>query len=205
MAISVVKVGTEQKVNQTIDNQQTDSSITALTGGGWVVTWTSLGQDGSGYGIYQRKYNADGSTAGADIQVGTTSAGDQTLPNVTALADGGWVVTWTSSGQDGSGLGVYQRRYGASGDATPEVKVNSTTAGDQSKSVVAGLAGGGWIVAWEAPDASSSGIFYRKYDNAGATSGTDIAVNATTTSTQINVSVAALKVTGPGVRRAAAS
>jgi hypothetical protein len=198
MAINVVRVETEQKVNQTIDNQQTDASLTALTGGGWVVTWTSLGQDGSGYGIYQRKYNADGSTAGADIQVGTTSAGDQTLPNVTALADGGWVVTWTSSGQDGSGLGVYQRRYGASGDATPEVKVNSTTAGDQSKSVVAGLGGGGWIVAWEAPDASSSGIFYRKYDNAGATSGTDIAVNATTTSTQINVSVAALKVTGPG-------
>ena len=171
MAINVVRVGTEQKVNQTIDNQQTDASLTALTGGGWVVTWTSLGQDGSGYGIFQRKYNADGSTAGADIQVGTTSAGDQTLPNVTALADGGWVVTWTSNGQDGSGLGVYQRRFGASGDAAPEVKVNPTTAGDQSKSVVAGLAGGGWIVAWEAPDASGSGIFYRKYDNAGSTSG----------------------------------
>ncbi len=34
MAINVVRVGTEQKVNQTIDNQQTDASLTALTGGG---------------------------------------------------------------------------------------------------------------------------------------------------------------------------
>jgi hypothetical protein len=30
---------------------------------------------------------------------------------VTGLADGGWVVTWTSFGQDGALGGIYQQRY----------------------------------------------------------------------------------------------
>ena len=61
----------------------------------------------------------------------------------TALAGGGWVVTWESSGQDGSDAGIYQQAYSADGSALGgEIQVNATTAGDQSLPAVAlGAAG----------------------------------------------------------------
>ena len=46
-----------------------------------------------------------------------------------ALADGGFVVTWTSDGQDGSGYGIYGQRYAADGTAVgSEFRVNQITA-----------------------------------------------------------------------------
>ena len=39
-------------------------SVTALNNGGFVVTWTSLDQDGDGYGIYAQMYDANGATQG---------------------------------------------------------------------------------------------------------------------------------------------
>ena len=40
---------------------------------------------------------------------------DQLNPVVTGLADGGYVVTWDSYGQDGSQQGIYAQVYGPSG------------------------------------------------------------------------------------------
>ena len=40
--------------------------MTALADGGWLVTWTSYGQDGSGFGIYQQRYNSEGGTVGGE-------------------------------------------------------------------------------------------------------------------------------------------
>ena len=61
--------------------------ITALSDGGWVVTWSSEGQDGSGYGVYQQAYNSDGSANGVETKVNTFVEGNQSSPQVTALAD----------------------------------------------------------------------------------------------------------------------
>ena len=63
-------------------------------------------------GIYQRHYSSDGE-AGPALLVNATTAGDQTYPAVTATADGGWIVAWTSADQDGTG--IYQRRYSGAG------------------------------------------------------------------------------------------
>ena len=45
--------------------------MAALAGGGFVVTWTSDGQDGSGYGIYGQRYAADGTAVGSEFRVNT--------------------------------------------------------------------------------------------------------------------------------------
>ena len=37
----------------------------------------------------------------AEFQVNTTTFNSQSAPSITALADGGFVVSWTSQGQDG--------------------------------------------------------------------------------------------------------
>lgn len=42
-----------------------------------MVTWTSGVQDGSGYGIYQQRYDENGDTLGGEILVNTTTTSDQ--------------------------------------------------------------------------------------------------------------------------------
>jgi serralysin len=87
-----------------------------LGDGGWLVTWSSYGQDGSGEGVYQQRYAASGAKVGIETQVNTDTKGHQSSPDVTALSDGGWVVTWNSRDEDGSGYGIHQQRYDAVGN-----------------------------------------------------------------------------------------
>ena len=48
---------------------------------------------------------------GTEFQINTYTSSAQWNSSVTGLADGGFVVTWQSSEQDGSGWGVYGQRY----------------------------------------------------------------------------------------------
>ncbi|MEI9904579.1 MAG: hypothetical protein WDN06_11850 [Asticcacaulis sp.] len=50
---------------------------------------------------------------GGETHVSTTTAGDQSLPAIVTLNDGGYVITW-GSGND-AGWGIYAQRYDASG------------------------------------------------------------------------------------------
>ena len=61
--------------------------------GDFVVTWSSHGQDGSGWGVYAQRYNAAGVTQGGEFRVNTTTANTQGSPTVAMDADGDFVVT----------------------------------------------------------------------------------------------------------------
>ena len=47
-------------------------------------------------GIYGQRYAADGTPVGSEFRANTYTAGDQLFSSVTALNDGGFVVTWSS-------------------------------------------------------------------------------------------------------------
>jgi Ca2+-binding RTX toxin-like protein len=81
--------------------------------GRWrLVTWSSSSdQDGDGYGVYQQRYNSAGGTVGGEVRVNSQTSSDQHESSVTAPADGGWLVIWTSLGQDGDSYGAYQRHF----------------------------------------------------------------------------------------------
>ena len=122
-------LGPETMVNTTVEGWQYVHSVVALTGGGWVVTWESTNQDGSGLGVYQQVYGANGQPVGGETRVNGETEGDQKVIKVTALPDGGWVVTWQSAGQDGDGLGLYQRTFWVGNDAPT---VGNTIAAQQA-------------------------------------------------------------------------
>ncbi len=110
----------DTRVNTATANDQSQAAITALTNGDYVITWASYLQDGGingGYGIYAQRYNAAGVTQGAETLVDTTVSSSQLQPAAAALAGpgGGYEVTWSSVGQDGSGYGIFAQRYNASG------------------------------------------------------------------------------------------
>jgi len=188
-------LGGEVRVNSYVTSDQFSQQITALAGGGWVVTWQSNGQDGDGWGIYQQAYNADGSVRGVEVRVNSYTADSQDYPQITALSDGGWVVMWGSDGQDGSGRGVYQQAYNVDGSARGvEVRVNSHVAGDQATPRTAALAGGGWVVMWQSngQDGDGWGIYQQAYNADGSVRGVEVRVNSYTADSQDYPQITAL-------------
>ena len=177
-----VAVGPEFQVNTYASSYQQNPSVTALADGGFVVTWQSRGQDGNFNGIFGQRYDAAGSAVGLEFQVNTYWNLDQREPAVTALADGGFVVTWEST-QDGSNTGIYGQRYDAAGVAVgPEFQINTYTNDFQEDPAVAALADGGFVVTWRSfgQDGSGGGIYGQRYDAAGVAVGTEFQVNTYT-------------------------
>ena len=111
---------------------------------------SSYGQDGSGFGVFGQRFNAAGLPQGSEFQVNSYTTGSQGCPAVASDASGNFVVVWTSSGQDGSGYGVFGQRFDASGlPQGSEFQVNSYTTGYQSYPAVASDANGNFVVVWE--------------------------------------------------------
>ena len=184
---SGLRSGGEFRVNSYTASNQTFSAATALSDGGFLVTWQSLGQDGSGFGIFAQRYDAAGAKAGSEYRVNTTTSGDQTYASVAALADGGHVVTWQSLGQDGSGSGIFAQLYNAAGAAVGgEFKVNTATTDDQSFASVSALANGGFVVSWSSlgQDGSGWGTYAQWFDPSGAAMGGEFRINQTTSGRQ---------------------
>ena len=187
--------GSEFQVNTTTTDNQTAPSVTALDGGGYVVTWVSKDQDGDSYGVFGQRYDAAGSTVGSEFQINTETVDQQKEPSVAALDGGGFVVVWQSKEQDGHNNGVFGQRYDASGNAVgSEFQVNTETFNDQDNPDVAALDGGGFIVTWESQnqDGSALGVYGQRFDAAGNAVGSEFQVNTTTTSNQKNSQVVAL-------------
>jgi hypothetical protein len=142
-------VGDDFIVNTTTVNNQWVPSVTALADGRFVVTWLSF--DSADGDIRGRVYNADGSpdltvNAGNDFRVNTETAGYQNAPSVTALADGRFVVTWTSN-DNGADFDIRGRVYNADGSpAADDFRINTETASDQTAASVTALADGRFVV-----------------------------------------------------------
>jgi hypothetical protein len=96
-------------------------------------------------GVYTgQRYAADGTASGAEFKINTHTSSNQQYPSVTSLDDGGFVVTWMSDNQDGSGWGVYGQRYAADGTASgAEFKINTHTSSSQYNPSVTSLADNG--------------------------------------------------------------
>lgn len=192
-----ILVGTETMVNTHLPGQQLEPSVAMLKDGGWVVTWQSWGQDGSNDGVYQQRYKPDGTPDGVEVLVNTTTAESQYQPAITALKDGGWLVTWV--GDEAGGPEIYQRRYDADGTATTAVGevVNTDVGSVQEMPTVTALPNGGWVVVWASRNdgaGNGHGIFQQQYDaNGDPTTLAQVRVHTTLAGNQTKPSVAVLE------------
>jgi len=183
----------EERVNSYTPDYQYQPGVSPLAGGGYVVVWTSRGQDGSGDGIYAQRYDGSGIPAGPEFRVNTHVSGYQVEAQVAGLSDGSFVVLWTDqSGLDGSSDGVFMQRYSALGSPLGgEQRVNISTSNQQDLPSVA-VYDGGFVAAWASyyQDGSGWGIYAQRYDNTGTTVGTEFRVNTTTSGEQYEPQVA---------------
>jgi hypothetical protein len=155
--------------------------------GDFVVAWVSVDQDGSGEGVFARRFDSAGAGQGGELQVNTHADGDQNRPAVAVRGGSGFVVTWSSEQQDGDQSGVFARRFDASGVALGvEFQVNSHTASYQDYSAVAMGSDGEFVIAWNSlgQDGNYNGVFAQRFDSAGAGKGAEFQVNVRTLNTQ---------------------
>ncbi|CAI8806329.1 beta strand repeat-containing protein [Pseudomonas sp. IT-P4] len=198
-----IAVGGETQVNTTTgDNQiaQYSTDVTALKDGGWLVTWHATHPGESRFDIYAQRYDATGNRVGSETQVNTNTLNDQYIPAVTALNDGGWLVSWSSFSVAANGSDIYFQRYDANGQAVggETLVINSPHYATQSQSFsdVTALADGGWVVTWEAggeQDGSVMAIYAQRYNAAGQAVGGETLVNTTTDGYQVAAKVTSLE------------
>jgi len=136
---------------------------------------------------------------GTEILVNTATTGDQINPQITALFNGGFVVTWQD---DSQGVGGSRRR--CSRPAAPRRHrdpVNTAAAGGQFQPQITALSNGGFVVTWEdfskgvggAPgDASNYAVKAQVFAAGGAPVGSEILVNTATANDQISPLITAL-------------
>lgn len=186
-------LGDAFRVNTVTGSDQGESAVAMDQEGNFVVAWNSLNQDGDSFGVFARRYDANGVPAGPEFQVNTTTSNDQILSDIAMGANGEFVITWNASGQSGVlGYTVMARLFNAEGvPLGGEFKVNTFTNGQQIGASAAVDASGGFVIAWASggQDGSSGGVYAQRYNADGTTQGGEFRVNVTTFSVQGEPSV----------------
>lgn len=111
-----------------------------------------------------------------------------------ALADGGFVATW-SAGGDGDGLGQFGQRFDAIGNKAGGVfQINTTIQGGQKYGSSASLVDGGFVSIWtsEGQDGSGEGVFAQRFDSNANKIGGEFLINSQTAGDQRRASIASL-------------
>jgi hypothetical protein len=162
------RLGDEFQVNTYTADDQYDIAVNVNATGGAVVVWSSLGQDGSGLGVYARRYSASGDALGEEFRVNTIVDGDQNDPSVSSDVEGNFVVVWESEAQDGNAAGVFGRRYGSTGEPLgDEFQVNVYSTSRQVGPSVSYNSPGQFVVVCTCfgQDGYAEGVFGRMFSD----------------------------------------
>jgi hypothetical protein len=193
--------GEEFTLNTNTSSTQDSSDLVALANGGFVATWrtTDGAADGSGEAVKAQIFSATGARVGAEFLVNTQKVDAQYDPSITALAGGGFVITWATRdpAQDGNSGAVKGQIFSASGAKVGgEFLVNTQAADIQREAKVTGTPDGGFVVVWtnysSSQDGSGFAIKAQAFDSAGAKVGAEMQVNTLATGSQFLPDIATL-------------
>ena len=185
-------IGSEFLVNSYTTLNQRHPAIAAAAGGPFVVVWESY-QDGSGSGIFGRRFDSGGNPVGSEFQVNSSATAYQKLPKIATDAAGNFVVVWESDAQDLTSYGVFGRRFDSGGNPVgSDFQINSYLTGNQRDPAIATDAAGSFVVVWQSSvqDAGGYGIFGRRFDSAGGPLGSEFRINSHTTGDQSSPAIA---------------
>jgi Ca2+-binding RTX toxin-like protein len=155
-------------VNNTVTNTQSEASVAGLIDGRAVVTFTDFSTDSRG-DIRARLFSGNGGAFAVDFALVTDNGLGDTNSDVAALADGGFVASWDRDFGSGD-LDVRAAVFNSDGSVRKDlIGVDSSISLATYNSSVAGLAGGGFVVAWEQTPVAGgdSDLYFRRYDASG--------------------------------------
>ncbi len=167
------------RVNETIRGSQFGPAIATDGKGNFVITWSSFGQDGSGYGIYARRFDANGRPVGGEIPVNLTTEKDQMSAKVAMGADGSFVVAWACQNK-----GLVARRFDAAGNPlSGEIQVSQTLTRTHYLPSITLDSQGNFVVAWvstQLQDEDASDVYVRRFSATGDPLSDELRVNSYT-------------------------
>ena len=193
----------EKLVNETTGGKQRDPAVAMAADGSFVVTWTGP-SSADPYGVYARRFSADGTPIAGEELINTVTASDQGESAIAVNSGGDYIVTWSSrnqdiaSGQESNGLGpsdwgVFGQRFSAAGARQGEnFQINTTTAASQRESSIALQDNGTFMVVWSSfgQDGDSWAVVAQRFDATGTAAGDEFVVNTTTTDHQRHPQIA---------------
>jgi hypothetical protein len=115
---------------------------------------------------------------GADLKLGTASAGAQGQPALATLSGGGFVAVWQAPDQNGAG--VFAQLRDAAGVALGAPFAVAAGAAIEGEPAVAALSGGRFVVAYSVNDGAGSHLAYRIV-GADGRAGTELAAGGAAT------------------------
>ncbi len=185
-------------VNTYTNNTQLAPAVTVLPSGNVVVAWASFNQEAAGslQGVYAQMLSPAGAKIGGEFRVNQTTAFNQRLPAVAALADGRFVVAWVSEQQRfENSVDIYARFYNGAGAAVGNEFLINTSTNVTGHPSIAAASDGGFLVAWSERDSLNRSnnwdVVARPYTAVG-TGGTIRRVNTRTYGDQIAPRVSAM-------------
>jgi hypothetical protein len=160
------KVGGEFRINQYATDKQDSAKVAMDKSGNFIVTWASFGQDGNGYGVYARRFNASGAAITGEFLVNQITLNWQVSPDVGIDGAGNFMITWSSqrdsnSTTGGLDYGIYARIYNAdgsdfvspsNGQTLREWRVNAQLNGNQINPAISAAQNGQFTVVWAGID-----------------------------------------------------
>lgn len=123
-------------------------TIAALKDGGFVAAWTSSDAPNT-YAVTAQVFGSDGKPLGDKVVVAAADTDFASLPDIAALPDGGFAVSWQVRDYEASDTDVFARSFGANGTAAGGAfKLNTATAGEQTYAEIAAGVDGKLAVVW---------------------------------------------------------
>jgi hypothetical protein len=149
------------------NNSQYGPSVAVLNDGRFAITWMSYGEDGSRWSVVARIINTDGSFATGHLQVNQWTPADQHTPDIQALSNGGYAVTWLGSGE-GQSYAVWGRLFDSNGTATTnEFRVSDIANGWGVNPKVTQRSDNSLIFAWTAYDPTAGSVLQQRVYSPG--------------------------------------
>ena len=168
---SMVKLEAKGVTDKNDDSPQ----ITALSNGEFVVTFKGVDSNHKSF-IFVQKFSADATVIGSMVQLGAIDVtdNDNDNPQITALANGEFVVTFSGKDSD-LYTSIFVQKFNAdgttSGNSMVELNALNVTNHDYSPQITA-LSNGDFVVTFFGIDSNGdNSIFVQKFNADGTTSG----------------------------------
>ncbi|MFN8671438.1 MAG: hypothetical protein U0457_05040 [Candidatus Sericytochromatia bacterium] len=161
---------------------------TQLLKGDFIVAWQKYSPT-TGWDVYARLYNANGSPKAPEFLVNSTTVGDQLHPSISINKFGYFTIVWEGNGI-GDNSGIFMQRFypnASKYDPYYEERVNSFTDGIQSNPSVVMGENLSTAIFWQTNGASTSnynGIWLGRFSHYSL--GTETQVNGVLTGTNTN-------------------
>lgn len=192
-------LGPPQAISKT-PSEDEGGGVVALSNGGLLAYWqenTLVQHDTRFLGFKIKLIDTVNGTTGPDITLGImTPDGPDAMPIVSALAVGGFVVSWLGSFNTTTGRDVFCQVYDATGrarGATQQIDPRDQGQGGAGGTAdVTALDTGGFVAAWDQYKNGSWESFARTYGADGVALGDVVRLNASTLGDQGGPQITAL-------------